>query len=115
MEDNRKTGYWRWASYDSNDRFGCGEWYCSECHESVQTALVPNPLWKYKYCPKCGTKMEQYSDEIKIDVAKKIWEISLISPEHCCALMDMIGVDAAEEVEYLKSLNITKKAGKNNG
>lgn len=115
MDDNRKTGYWRWASYDSNNRFGCGEWYCSECHESVQSVLVPNPLWKYKYCPNCGTKMEQYSDEIKIDVAEKIWEITQISPEHCCAVMDMIGVDAAEEVEYLKSLKITKKAGKKNG
>ena len=40
---------------------------------------------------------------IKIDVAKKIWEIASISPEHGNAVMDVIGEKAYQNVMRLQS------------
>ena len=45
-------------------------------------------------------------NEITIEVAKKIWDIAKISPEHGNALMDLLGEDKYCEVMDLA----TKKA-----
>lgn len=41
---------------------------------------------------------------IKVDVAKRLWEIAGISPEHGNALMDLIGYD-----NYVNVMNLHKE------
>lgn len=100
-----KTGYWRWVqSYPDNPK--TGDWHCSECNFVTSSELISDRL--YKYCPNCGAKMEANIDEIlnriiKKDVAKQIWAIAGISPEHGNAVMDIIGEEAYEKVMRLQS------------
>lgn len=105
MEDNRKTGYWRWdQSYPDNPKIG--DWHCSECNWVTSSELISDRL--YNYCPNCGAKMEANIDEIlnriiKKDVAKQIWAIAGISPEHGNAVMDIIGEEAYQNIMRLQS------------
>lgn len=100
-----KTGYWRWVqSYPDNPKIG--DWHCSECNFVTSSELISDRL--YNYCPNCGAKMEANIDEIlnriiKKDVAKQIWAIAGITPEHGNAVMDIIGEEAYEKVMRLQS------------
>lgn len=106
-----KTVYWKWVPSHHDDPKN-GNWHCSNCNNIVSSELIPHPLFKYHYCPNCGTKMVINSDEIineiindilKKDAAKKIWAIAGISPEYGNAVMDIIGEEAYEKVMRLQS------------
>lgn len=45
------------------------------------------------------------NQKIEIDVAKKIWAIADISPEHGDAVMDVIGEDGYKNVMKLQAAN----------
>lgn len=100
----QKTGYWKWVQYGALPE--TGDWHCSECNFIVSSELISDRL--YKYCPNCGARMEANVDEVlndilKKDVAKQIWAIAGISPEHGNAVMDIIGEEAYEKVMRLQS------------
>jgi len=106
MDDNRKTGYWRWdQSYPDNPKIG--DWHCSECNWITSSELISDRL--YHYCPNCGAKMMEANIDailnriIKKDVAKQIWAIAGISPEHGNAVMDIIGEEAYQNIMRLQS------------
>lgn len=108
---DRETGYWKYVLDDTNSKIG--NWHCSECNEIASSALITHRL--SNYCPNCGAKMGVNIDEIlekfikkgleniKIDVAKKIWEIAAISSAHGNAVMDIIGEEAYLNVMRLQS------------
>lgn len=53
-----KVGHWEWGQYDGNPNIG--NWHCSECNRIVCGAITAvNPVYSYKYCPECGTKMRE--------------------------------------------------------
>jgi hypothetical protein len=45
------------------------------------------------------------NDEINHDVAKRIWDICKLSPDYGNAVMDIIGVDAYEEIMKMQKVN----------
>lgn len=57
-----KMGRWEWVQYDGNPNIG--NWHCSECNRIVCGAITAvNPIYSYKYCPNCGTKMKDEVSE----------------------------------------------------
>lgn len=59
-QSHEKHGYWR-GEYDG---YADGQpvydmWYCSECDYYVEDDSYP----EYKYCPNCGTKMDEEDDD----------------------------------------------------
>ena len=58
VQQKQRTGRWEWVQHDSNPSMG--DWHCSECDRIVSGAItLINPVCAYKYCPKCGAKMEE--------------------------------------------------------
>lgn len=58
-----KEGRWEWVQYDGNPNIG--NWHCTECDRIVCGAITAaNPVYAYKYCPNCGAKMQEVTDEI---------------------------------------------------
>jgi hypothetical protein len=52
-----KTGHWEWVQYDANPNIG--NWHCSECSCILRGEANGGPVRLPKYCPECGTKMQE--------------------------------------------------------
>ncbi len=53
----QKTGHWEWVQYDANPNIG--NWHCSKCSCILRGEINGNPIRLPKYCPECGTRMEE--------------------------------------------------------
>lgn len=53
----QKTAWWRWK--DSED---CG-FYCDNCGYNAYGLTAEIMSGKFKYCPRCGAKMEVLDDD----------------------------------------------------
>jgi hypothetical protein len=52
-----KTAHWEWVQYDANPNIG--NWHCSECSCILRGETNKGPVRLPKYCPECGTKMQE--------------------------------------------------------
>ena len=59
-----KMGRWEWVQYDGNPNIG--NWHCSECRTIFIEGTIKrekDSIPFYKYCPQCGAKMAEGSEE----------------------------------------------------